>query len=309
MRLFCIFGFSLSKYDRDLDVSSDMDCAENQNVSSLSNKEGNDRSNDAPENPRLLVTLEPSSKRKRGRPAGKSINKRKAGATQARRTRARIVNKPAKISGNESDDSVSREEDTFKEEIKQMEENHGMIGKETSHINKAKAGANQARRARARTGKRPAKISGNESDDSVSQEESKQMEESDKRMGKETLQNTDTERAEEYELSKRHSEIKKEGEKNIRQEECFDKVPEIDMTEKYGSKNGKEPEKLEVMTDPVHAMLLDMIPSLGKHKIETTNASVENEKPPLYVNAPEPSEPKKKKVSYRDVASELLKDW
>ncbi|XP_022755489.1 DNA ligase 4 isoform X3 [Durio zibethinus] len=74
-------------------------------------------------------------------------------------------------------------------------------------------------------------------------------------------------------------------------------------------------EKLEVMVDPVQAMLLDMIPSLGIKHVETTNSVVENEKTgadnkaeiPVADNSEQPV--KKKKVSYKDVAGELLKDW
>ncbi|TYG38855.1 hypothetical protein ES288_D13G257000v1 [Gossypium darwinii] len=81
-------------------------------------------------------------------------------------------------------------------------------------------------------------------------------------------------------------------------------------------------EKLEVMVDPVRAMLLDMIPSLGIKHVTTTNSVVQNEKPHMDNDAdirvvedekldadfiPQPQ--KKKKVSYKDVAGELLKDW
>ncbi|KAB1996617.1 hypothetical protein ES319_D13G243400v1 [Gossypium barbadense] len=81
-------------------------------------------------------------------------------------------------------------------------------------------------------------------------------------------------------------------------------------------------EKLEVMVDPVRAMLLDMIPSLGIKHVKTTNSVVQNEKPHMDNDAdirvvedekldadfiPQPQ--KKKKVSYKDVAGELLKDW
>ncbi|KAK8515564.1 hypothetical protein V6N12_075601 [Hibiscus sabdariffa] len=79
-------------------------------------------------------------------------------------------------------------------------------------------------------------------------------------------------------------------------------------------------EKLEVMSDPVQAMLLDMIPSLGIKHVETSNSVVRNaendvdakipvvedEKLDADIVAPQP---KKKKVSYKDVAGELLKDW
>ncbi|KAF0894154.1 hypothetical protein E2562_034886 [Oryza meyeriana var. granulata] len=109
-------------------------------------------------------------------------------------------------------------------------------------------------------------------------------------------------------------------------------------------------EKMEQMVDPLHAMLLDMIPSLRQKKPEDGNSvpDAKVEKNPPWVEsstsnyeapvpqaassgpdsgspaqqagsstqstgvlAPDPTAgaPKKKKVSYKDVAGELLKDW
>ncbi|XP_073003706.1 putative DNA ligase 4 [Typha latifolia] len=64
-------------------------------------------------------------------------------------------------------------------------------------------------------------------------------------------------------------------------------------------------EKLEQMVDPLHAMLLDMIPSLSQRKIEHGTSAPEGKK---LLPDPNPN-PVKKKVSYKDVAGELLKDW
>lgn len=64
--------------------------------------------------------------------------------------------------------------------------------------------------------------------------------------------------------------------------------------------------KLEVMTDPVQAMLLEMIPTLGLKKAESESTVLENEKPQPNLEA---NPVKKKKVSYKDVAGDLLKDW
>lgn len=64
--------------------------------------------------------------------------------------------------------------------------------------------------------------------------------------------------------------------------------------------------KLEVMTDPVQAMLLEMIPTLGRKKAESESTVLENEKPQPNLEA---NPLKKKKVSYKDVAGDLLKDW
>ncbi|KAL5974134.1 hypothetical protein ACLOJK_030797 [Asimina triloba] len=64
--------------------------------------------------------------------------------------------------------------------------------------------------------------------------------------------------------------------------------------------------KLELMVDPVQAMLLDMIPALSQSKVEAGKSAVEDEK--LSID-PETKPVKKKRVSYKDVANELLKDW
>ncbi|CAL9082841.1 unnamed protein product [Musa acuminata var. zebrina] len=84
-----------------------------------------------------------------------------------------------------------------------------------------------------------------------------------------------------------------------------------------------EGEKLEQMVDPLHAMLLDMVPSLSQRNVEGESCSlggekqqqqdinanpvkkVDGEKEKLNVDA----NPVKKKVSYKDVADQLLEDW
>lgn len=91
--------------------------------------------------------------------------------------------------------------------------------------------------------------------------------------------------------------------------EIFDK-PHDEVIEENASKGVN---KLEQMVDPIHAMLLDMIPSLSQRKEETgtssgnKNSNTETEKLPAQPG-PSISTPKKK-VSYKDVAGQLLKDW
>ncbi|XP_031380675.1 DNA ligase 4-like isoform X1 [Punica granatum] len=97
-------------------------------------------------------------------------------------------------------------------------------------------------------------------------------------------------------------------------EGCRRTEPEKEREEK-GEEN-IDP-KLEIMTDPVQAMLLDMIPSLGMMKKESTSqpspSEEKAEREPGPRSAEGPTEelvvPKKKKVSYKDLAGELLKDW
>ncbi|PRQ37144.1 putative DNA ligase (ATP) [Rosa chinensis] len=248
------------------------DNVEIQKVPSLSNKWKN-RGNAAQENYGILGA---PGKRKRGRPAGTNTNRGKTGATQARRTRARIGRKPAKISGNESDESGSHDRTSFKEEINIAEGNHGMVGDGGSDMQR-----NEAIK------------------DSTSLQSGKAAEQ--------------------------------EVAGDIRFDGHSDKIPEIEMIEKHNGQDRAKPEKLEFMADPVQAMLFDLIPSLGKKNVQTMNVSTEDEKPPVDLN-PSPGmknvqtthtstedekppfdmgaePPKKKKVSYKDLASQLLKDW
>lgn len=98
------------------------------------------------------------------------------------------------------------------------------------------------------------------------------------------------------------------------------KTVELEAAENASHDSAKL-DKLAVTVDPVQAMLLNMIPSLGKKYVETKN-SVTDQKPSADNNGKSPvvaddklsddviAPPvKKKKVSYKDVAGELLKDW
>ena len=236
----------------DLGAISGLDNLDNQNISSsLDVREQQRREKTAPEIPKILVSHEEVGKRKRGRPAGGTSNRKgKTTVAQARRTRACTGKKPAKICDNESDESGSHNEKTCREEIKSREGNHEMSCKESSEI-----------------------------------QETKMVQDS--------------------ESSYRGKAAEEEVEKDVRYEE-YNIVPNIELIETHRSQDTERPEKFEVMIDPVQAMLLDMIPSLGVKKIETTDTILEDKKPLLDPNA-EPT--KKKKVSYKDVAGELLKDW
>ena len=61
--------------------------------------------------------------------------------------------------------------------------------------------------------------------------------------------------------------------------------------------------------DPVHAMLMDMILSLGTVKAKTINPTIDEKKSDVEPHAePEEQPTKKKKVSYKSLASKLLED-
>ncbi|KAK6272919.1 hypothetical protein POUND7_010002 [Theobroma cacao] len=230
-----------------------------------------------------LVT--PNYGNRKRRPAGKNAKKGKTVVSQCRRVPRRCGKMSVKINEDESEESGS-DDKTNVEEIEKGEgntEGFGIVGRENSEIRR-----NQV--------------------------------------------------AEDIELSCSAKPVELEAAENM-SKEWSDKAPEVEMcepnndqsckkAEKYNLMEldqencGAKSEKLEVMVDPVQAMLLDMIPSLGIKHVEATNSFVENEKPPADNNAEIPvvedykldadfiAPPvKKKKVSYKDVAGELLKDW
>ncbi|CAL2225842.1 unnamed protein product [Prunus armeniaca] len=178
-------------------------------------------------------------------------------------------------------------------------------------MNKGKPGVNQARRTRVRIGRKPAKISGNESDggshdNTLLAEEVDKEERKHPMMSDASLDIQENEAIKDSESLQRDNAAVQEVAEDISFEDHSYRIPDVEMIEKCNIESSGKPEKLEVMADPVQAMLFDMIPSLAMKKVETTNTSIEKEKSAVDLNAG-PS--KKKKVSYKDVAGELLKDW
>ncbi|KAL5699598.1 DNA ligase (ATP) [Ranunculus cassubicifolius] len=116
-----------------------------------------------------------------------------------------------------------------------------------------------------------------------------------------------------------------------------DKAATVEIARMSGKDGGgiggeeNKSEKIEIMVDPLEAMLMDMIPSLGgKKKAEMeldldSKVNVEDKKPAETshirsekdeekrtnqdLEPPPPQVNKKKKVSYKDIANDLLKDW
>ncbi|KAL2580867.1 hypothetical protein AAZV13_15G151400 [Glycine max] len=191
-----------------------------------------------------------------------------------------------------------------------------------SGIKKVKQPAvKQARRARPQIAKKPAKICEYESSDESDSHGKRPIEqEIDTRAGsldfyKKRSEPQETEKRENVQVA----EIEKNSEQNKldKQKDLNDNerermlVPEIEMSDRHNEQNNEVTEKLEISADPLQAMLFDMIPSLATQKVEQPmNRSVREEKLPETSNAEaEPMTTKKKKVSYKDVASELLKDW
>ncbi|GLT97393.1 hypothetical protein SLE2022_149600 [Rubroshorea leprosula] len=284
-------GSDFLECEQDLDlenISYDLASCRGQNMLAFNESRGKEIDSKVQLESSKSLVLPKNGNRKRGRPAGKSTNKRKTALNQARRVQTHRGKMPAKIYDDESDengsDGKSHEEidkdvgnpETFGMDIKEDSNIHNIIVEDSklSHWGKT-----------AQDNKSPG-IEMDEMDNAQ-----------------------DSEKAENPEI--------------------------IEMDWRNYGQVGKKPDKLEVMVDPVQAMLLSLIPSLGtKHettnvvddkkqpadtsddlrviedeKPEDTSADLqvaEDEKPPEELIAPVK---KKKKVSYKDVAEDLLKDW
>ncbi|KAK2646210.1 hypothetical protein Ddye_021405 [Dipteronia dyeriana] len=177
---------------------------------------------------------------------------------------------------------------------------------------KGKISVNHARRTRAHVGKKPLKIYENESDEGGFCDEKGTEDDIQKGEGNHDnhgLVNKENLEVQQYEVIgnseslQRGKAYEQEVAENDKQVE-FVKTPEIEMVERY-DQDTEKPEWLEVTVDPVQAMLLDMIPSLGMKKAETIDPILKEKLPADPTAGPS----KKKKVSYKDIAGELLKDW
>ncbi|WMV37125.1 hypothetical protein MTR67_030510 [Solanum verrucosum] len=178
---------------------------------------------------------------------------------------------------------------------------------------KGKVGINIPRRVKRKVTSSHAKIHGNESDESATSGEHLRNDESEAAVGShETIavrssgiQNEDD--VQDLETSPDDRKTLPPG-----TAECSvigERLDEAHETS-YGSGNivrGKDKvDELEDPVDPVQAMLLHMIPHLDSKPTRSVDPLVKDDKPEADTN---PSPKKKKKVSYKDVAGELLKDW
>jgi DNA ligase 4 len=176
------------------------------------------------------------------------------------------------------------------------------------------------RRARARIGTRRAKIDQEKSESAESKSETesesevKEREDQEQKSEVKTRYDQDpTIGAQIVKFEDKSMDLELEKTNRLKDEilkgEIFDKSHDEEIEENAS----KGVNKLEQMVDPIHAMLLDMIPSLSQRKEETgTSCSNENKKADTGEVPAQPgpsiSTPKKK-VSYKDVAGQLLKDW
>lgn len=249
----------------------------------------------------LTSPMKDNSKRKRGRRIGTSKNKgKKAAPNPAPRARVRHEKKPSKICQTESEESASSDEQINKEDTKMKVGNHESNEAVNSRSQKLKGSESPSKkpapklapRTRIRRGNKPSKVNKNGSEESALSDEKTKKEDTKMKTGhNETyeMMNTESSKIQEYGMIREENQGKVHG------------APS-------GTQDGEKIEKLEVMVDPIQAMLLDMIPSLGIKKAETGKSSdPENlEAAPVDTDA---GPAKKRKVSYKDVAGELLKDW
>ncbi|KAL3533277.1 hypothetical protein ACH5RR_006798, partial [Cinchona calisaya] len=197
------------------------------------------------------------------------------------------------------------------------------------NISRAKT-INQPRRVRAKVGNKPAKLNENDSDGSGSsgnftfQEESKvqagyfKSSQMIDRQGPEIQESLITEDLESSQKGKAVA---------VDPAEHSGYGIRVGEHHGFGSRRGngdEHYEKPEQMADPVQAMLFHMIPTLGNNKAKTDDVFGDEKLPTVskksismdpaldYERSSLDSNPKpekKKKVSYKDVARDLLKDW
>lgn len=301
-----------NKHDLDQEDYQSLDNLEKQDTSPYSDEVEEQRTKNL-KKPRVIDLPNRDGKRKRGKPSKTSTNSGRRGAVQPRRTRARYGNKPAKISEIESDKSASLDELTIEEESELSGANHGNVEKVPDE---GRSVFNRPRRARAQIKLKPAKILENESEGASSDEQNIK--------GKLEVGCTNSGSPE---IVNRHNLMKDVGKDYESSDKCKEVEPEV-------AEHGKH----ETSVDSVQAMLFNMIPSLATKKTDKGNTILEEDTCPVGEedNAegalgileeekekgviPElgegslPAEVnekpvKKKKVSYKDAANELLKNW
>ncbi|PIN06520.1 DNA ligase (ATP) [Handroanthus impetiginosus] len=266
--------------------------------------------------PRIVSLPNRDGKRKRGRPSGMNTRKGKSVFNQSRRTRPRVGNRAAKIYENESDKSASPDN---KEDFE-----ISSINSESPDLMKNKGRLNlvQPWKTRARIQNKPAEIGGNELDKGADSEGAQTMKEvlevsganhGSSETGNLIIPIPEFQKREAVKNSTSESGIAVEEQGKLR--ETVDEVSEVGPGQCSNTQYNDRPKD---SVDPIQAMLLNMVPSLATEKAESvTPVPQEVEARNLEPTQKEeklPSEAetqpgKKRKVSYKDVASELLKDW
>ncbi|CAH2069661.1 unnamed protein product, partial [Thlaspi arvense] len=269
----------------------------------------------------------------RGRSNTRAVNKRGRSSTSSlKRVQRRRGKQPSKIGGDETEESDASDEkvSTRLSDIAEETDSLGEAQRNSKRGTSAKRGKSRVgqtqRVQRSRRGKKPSKIGGDESEENDDFDDKKNeyadAEESNAagRLVEDNEETRDSDIAK-YKESLQRDNTVAAGEASQDSRNAYTEMDTI--------------EKQQIHEDPVQAMLMDMIPSLGLKKTETSNRITEesrlakvsgecesSEKRKLgaetdntSVNAEAEAEAdavpppvKKKKVSYRDVAGELLKD-
>ncbi|EOA15093.1 hypothetical protein CARUB_v10028461mg [Capsella rubella] len=279
-------------------------------------------------------TEEPASskmemKSSRGRSSTRAVKRGRSSTNSQQRVQRRRGKQPSKIGGDESDESDASEE-KVSSRLNDIAEETDSFGGAQTHRNSsrgksAKQGTSRVGKSqrvqRSRRGKKASKIGGDES------EENEGMDDKD-------YASVD---AEEIDADGTTEENKGTPELNIAEHtESLHRENRVAVEE--ASRNEKTDmdmkEKLQIHEDPLQAMLMNMIPSLSQKNTETSNRitgenrtadvygdcessekrklGAETDNTPVTADAEADTVPppvKKKKVSYRDVAGALLKDW
>ncbi|KAL8480268.1 hypothetical protein ACS0TY_026986 [Phlomoides rotata] len=258
-----------------------------------------DTKEDATSGHSRAVTLPRSVERKkRGRPRRTSNKAGKSVVNLPRRTKPRVGKKPAKISEYESDNSASDE-------------------KESSEMvdNKGKMSSNQPKRTRAQFRNTPSEIDGNELDDDFEASKANQGHSESSNL---LVPNFEKEEEQKHSTLDKGKAVEQVVTEDSNFGESFDEI----------NKAGTEPRSsiqqynhtIEDTLNPVQAILLNMVPILATKKYESANPVPEVVKDrgsdstmggEVKLTLDTETEPpvKKKKVSYKDIANELLKDW
>lgn len=252
-------------------------------------------------------TEEPASSKlavtsSRGRSNTRAGNKRgRSSANSVKRVQRRRGKQPSRIGGGseteESDDASEEKASTRLGDIAEDSDDAQRNSRRGRSAKRGKPRVSQPKRVqRPRRGKKPLKIGGDDSEENdYAEEENKE------------------ETGEPYKAKHRDNTV-------VAVEEASSQDSRIAKTEM------DREEKIQIHEDPVQAMLMDMIPSLSLKNMtgETSKANVcgesetsekrklDDETDNTCVKAEGDEVPppvKKKKVSYRDVAGELLKDW
>ncbi|KAL3825624.1 hypothetical protein ACJIZ3_021653 [Penstemon smallii] len=260
------------------------------------------------ERPRIVSLPDRGGKRKRGRPSGVSTIKGKSVVNQPRRTRPRVGNKPAKIYVNESDKDASSDD---KEEFGVSS---SIFGSSETGKSEGKSSFYKPPRTRYHTKKKPAEIAGNDSDKAASSSDEQTVKEDSE--VKETNHGL-SEFVSMFVPKVQLDEVEKDSKTSSGRavELRFDEINEV--ASGSGSKTQYN-DQLGDTDDPVQAMLLNMLPILATQKVESSKPDLEEAKSRTtdtihekekFALATDMNPVKKKKVSYKDVANELLKDW